>query len=130
MNDQKQNNNNNLHDLTGSGVEETQIKGGPTPKSKRTLLLKSSVAEQNSVTGDLEPTAEVKGGGWGYSESTIKLNHNQTLTRVAGDEDKTQTVEFADSAALEDLEPDGDVVGGVTDVIKPKRPVFTGEATP
>ncbi|HKQ77300.1 MAG TPA: hypothetical protein VJ810_26615 [Blastocatellia bacterium] len=119
MSNQKQTiNNSNLSDLTVADDQQSQIKGGPTPKSKRDLLLKSSVAEPSSGLGDLEPTAEVKGGGWGYGESTVKLNHNQTMARVSGDEDKTRTAKLAGLAALEDLEPYGDVFGGAAAVIK------------
>jgi hypothetical protein len=112
MNDQKQSTNGKLNDLTVADDQQSQIKGGPTPKSKRDLLLKSSVAEQTSGLGDLEPTDEVKGGGWGYGESTVKLNHNETVASDIDDEEEAQTAKLADLAVAADLEPDSDVVGG------------------
>ena len=63
MNDKKQTiNNSNLNDLTVADDQQSQIKGGPTPKTKRDYILTSSVAEQDRALSDLEPAGDVKGG--------------------------------------------------------------------
>ncbi|MGE0126827.1 MAG: hypothetical protein AB7U82_01890 [Blastocatellales bacterium] len=49
-----------IEDLNAQNAEE--IKGGPTPKSKRDVILKTSVAGQESALDDLEPQGDVVGG--------------------------------------------------------------------
>ncbi|HKQ76421.1 MAG TPA: hypothetical protein VJ810_22190 [Blastocatellia bacterium] len=54
------NQSNVIEDLAAQNAEE--IKGGPTPKSKRDLILKTSVADLDRAIGDLEPQVDVVGG--------------------------------------------------------------------
>ncbi|MDQ3009312.1 MAG: hypothetical protein M3X11_01210 [Acidobacteriota bacterium] len=70
-----------IEDLSAQNADE--IKGGPTPKSKRVIVLQSSVAEGQA---DEDNTLQ----GW-------SLNHNET---VVADEDE----EAATTAPLADLE--------------------------
>ena len=125
-------------DLAAQNADE--IKGGPTPKSKRFVTLESSVAgSATSGLTDLEPQGDIVGGLKGAPQtcvnntSSISCNHNET---VAADE--TQGASLADLAAqnadeikggpkrifigglsvneapsaLPDLEPCGEVKGG------------------
>lgn len=49
-----------IADLEAPNAEE--IKGGPTPQSKRTVVLQSSATGQSSNLDDLEPQSDVVGG--------------------------------------------------------------------
>lgn len=49
-----------IEDLAAQNTEE--IKGGPTPKSKRDVILKSTVAQNSGGLEDLEPQGDVVGG--------------------------------------------------------------------
>lgn len=93
MNDQKKSPNNKLNDLTVANDQQSEIKGGPTPKSKRDLLLKSSVTAQDGVLGDLEPAGDVTGGAPSSTCGTWRcgFNHNETV------------VNDTDGDALQDL---------------------------
>ena len=129
-----------IEDLSAQNADE--IKGGPTPKSKRVVVLQSSVADSaTSGLTDLEPQGDIVGGLKGApqtcvnnTDSIICSNHNET---VAADE--TQGASLADLAAqnadeikggpkrifigglsvnespnaLLDLEPSGEVKGGM-----------------
>lgn len=64
MSQQKQNTEPNLDDLTVADEQQDQIKGGPTPQSKRTvLLITGNATNEDGVLSDLEPTEDVSGGG-------------------------------------------------------------------
>ena len=93
MNNREQTiNSSDLNDMTVADDQQSQIKGGPTPLSRRDIILKSSVAEQESVLGDLEPAGDVKGGPL----SGLKLNHNETVASDADNEDEAQTAKLCD----------------------------------
>jgi hypothetical protein len=62
MSKQKRNAKPNLDDLTVTDEQQDQIKGGPTPQSKRTVVMESSATNEGSIIGDLEPTEDVAGG--------------------------------------------------------------------
>ena len=62
MSKQKRNTKRNLDDLTVTDEQQDQIKGGPNPKVKRTIVLQSSATNEEGALGDLEPTEDVKGG--------------------------------------------------------------------
>ena len=110
MNNQKQTiNNGNLNDLTVADDQQSQIKGGPTPLSKRDVILKTSVAEQNSVLGDLEPAGDVKGGGghvkvFSGQDGPLIDNHNETVASDTDAEDEAQTAKLADLPVAEEQE--------------------------
>jgi hypothetical protein len=83
---QPHNTNSEIDYLPIANGRQTQIKGGPNPKTKPTIALRSSATEQESALGDLEPNADVKGGPLGCggtgSGSTV-LNHNETMNAEA-----------------------------------------------
>lgn len=113
MNNRKQTiNDSDLNDLTVADDQQSQIKGGPTPLSRRDVILKTTVAEQESVLGDLEPAGDVKGG----PTSGIKLNHNETVASDADNEDEAQTAKLADLHMTEEEEEQ--VKGGLPAVQK------------
>jgi hypothetical protein len=62
MSKQKRNTKSNLDDLTVTDEQQDQIKGGPNPKVKRTIVLQSSATNEESALSDLEPTEDVSGG--------------------------------------------------------------------
>jgi len=68
-----------IEDLAAKNAEE--VKGGPTPKIKRDLVLKSSVAESGNGDNSLQG---------------VSLNHNETVVSDEAEED-------VDSAYLADL---------------------------
>lgn len=81
-------NNSNLSDLTVADDQQSQIKGGPNPKTKRTIVLQSSATDQDSALGDLEPADDVKGGpGSTCGTWRCGFNHNET---VANDTDNVE----------------------------------------
>lgn len=49
-----------INDLNVANAEQTAIKGGPNPKTKRTLVLQSSAT--GGDLADLEPRGDVVGG--------------------------------------------------------------------
>lgn len=51
-----------INDLTVADDKQSQIKGGPNPKNKRTIVLQSGATDQESALGDLEPNGDVRGG--------------------------------------------------------------------
>ena len=61
MSKQKRNTKRNLDDLTVTDEQQAQIKGGPNPKNKRTVVL-SGVTNEESALSDLEPNEDVSGG--------------------------------------------------------------------
>jgi hypothetical protein len=93
MNNQDTNNEASvLEDLTTPDAAE--IKGGPNPKSKRTVVLQSSVA------GEIDD--DTLGG--------LSSNHNETF--AADDAEYTTATNDEEAGALLDLEPSGAVNGG------------------
>lgn len=72
----------------------TEIKGGPRPKSKRTVVL------QSSVTGETDD-ATLTGPA---------SNHNETI--AADDDEYATAANNEEAVALLDLEPSGAVNGG------------------
>lgn len=62
MSEEKQNTERNLDDLTVTGDEQDQIKGGPKPKTKRTIVLQNLTPDESNALSDLEPAEDVSGG--------------------------------------------------------------------
>ncbi|MGH9752866.1 MAG: hypothetical protein ACREA2_08775, partial [Blastocatellia bacterium] len=105
MNNQEQTTNNiNINDLTVTDDQQSRIKGGPTPIMKRDVILKTSVAEQDSVLGDLEPAGDVTGGAPNNTCGTWRcgFNHNETVVNDTNDEDEAQTAKLADLPVTEE----------------------------
>ncbi|MGH9752869.1 MAG: hypothetical protein ACREA2_08790 [Blastocatellia bacterium] len=108
--------NTEINDPTVANDSQTQPKGIPTPQSQGAVALKSSVAAQDNLLGDLEPSAEVKGGTaiGGLGGGSTRLNHNETTTN---DEDEDEP-EALNDLPVEDNEqvkggPGGYGSGGV-----------------
>ncbi len=100
-----------INDLAVTNDQQSQIKGGPSPKNKRTLVLQSSATDQDSALGDLEPNGDVKGGPSGWGNGGVLINHNET---AAEDDEEAEALDdlSAPVNALPDLEPENEVVGG------------------
>ena len=76
-----------IADLEAANAEA--IKGGPTPKSKRIVVLQSSATDQSNALADLEPQGEIKAGTGGVGTGGgVYLNHNETIE--ADDEAETE----------------------------------------
>ncbi len=103
MNNQEQTiNNSNLNDLTVADDQQSQIKGGPNPKNKRTIVLQSSATDQDSALGDLEPADDVVGGSVPTCGAwRCGFNHNETVVNDTDDEDEAQTAKLADLPVTE-----------------------------
>lgn len=104
MNEQKQRDNSKLNDLTVTDNQQSQIKGGPNPKSKRTVVLQSSANEQDGVLGDLEPAGDVTGGAPSSTCGAWRCgyNHNETVVNDTDDEDEAQTAKLTDLSVTEE----------------------------
>jgi hypothetical protein len=82
-----------INDLTVAETEQAEIKGGP----KRIFIGGLSAKETQTELADLEPSGEITGGSaYACSPGGVRLNHNET---VAADEE----VEAATTAPLVDL---------------------------
>ena len=62
MSKEKRNTKRNLEDLTVTDEQQSQIKGGPNPKSKRIIVLQSSATNEEGALSDLEPNEDISGG--------------------------------------------------------------------